>query len=66
MKKENIPKEFYICDPKKNTDCHGQTGILCGVECFCTTNPKFSSDPNRVITLEEMYVLTNVKKKHRI
>lgn len=39
------PKKFYICDPKKNTECRGN-GVKgwCMVECFCTTSPWLAED----------------------
>lgn len=50
------PKKFYICDPKKNVNCRGAfEPNWCGKECFCTTDPKYSSDPSHPLTQAEYY-----------
>lgn len=47
--------KFYICDPRKNIKCDGRYQPHCGLDCFCTTNPKFSTDPTHPLTHEEYY-----------
>jgi len=46
-------KKFYICDPNKNTTCAGRFQPHCGVQCFCTTVPALSSDPEHALTTRE-------------
>lgn len=48
-------KKFYICDPKKNIKCKGRFQMHCGKQCFCTTNPLYSNDPEHPLTYEEYY-----------
>ena len=49
------PKSFYICDPKKNGTCAGRFQPHCGKQCFCTTNPLYSSDPEHKLSHKEYY-----------
>ena len=59
-----LPK-FYICDPKKNTSCHGQTDMHCGVDCFCTTHKKYAKDPDKVLTPKEIDIMTELRRRSR-
>lgn len=48
-------KRFFMCDPRKNVECMGRFQEHCGKQCFCTTNPLYSSKPNHALTYEEYY-----------
>ena len=48
-------KKMYICDANKNLKCPGRFQPHCGIQCFCTTNPKYSKNPNHPLTHEEYH-----------
>lgn len=47
-------KKFYICDPQKNVKCSGRFQPHCGKQCFCTTNPLYSTN-GKELTYKEYY-----------
>ena len=57
------PKNFYICDPNKNVQCSGRFQLHCGKQCFCTTNPLYSNNPNHQLTQEEYYKEQGIRKQ---
>ena len=51
----NKPSNFYICDPYKNRKCDGRFKPHCGLECFATTHPECSTNPEHMLTYAEYY-----------
>ena len=49
------PKNMFICDPNKNVGCKGRFQPHCTHQCFCTTNPLYSSNPEHKLTMAEYY-----------
>ena len=56
-----VPKRFYVCDPAKNVRCRGRFGPRCQIECYCTTEPRLSTNGKALTGLE--YALEGMKRR---
>lgn len=56
-------KNFFICDPAKNVKCRGRFQPHCTHQCFCTTNPSYSSNPDHALTTDEYYREEGIRMK---
>ena len=57
---------LYICDPKKNNTCRGIAMGNCGSICFCTKDPKLSSDPFHPIINNYQFHEAELKVKREL